>query len=72
MVMRMTYANPSAGHVVGFEHERQRPDASKYLSYDVKAFPEYPEVKARVETIKTEDEPIFTVGMSGEERMKLV
>jgi hypothetical protein len=71
-VMRMTYADLSTGHIIGFEHEHQRTDAGQYLSYDLEAFPEYQEVKARVENAKTEDEPLFTVGMSIEERMKLV
>jgi hypothetical protein len=70
--MRMTHADSSAGHVIGLEHEHQRPDVNQFLSYDMEAFPKYQEVKARVESIKTEDEPIFTAGMSIEERMKLV
>jgi hypothetical protein len=70
--MRMTHADSSAGHVIGLEHEHQRTDAKQHLSYDLEAFPQYQEVKARVENAKTEDEPLFTVGMSIEEKMKLV
>jgi hypothetical protein len=70
--MRMTHADSSAGHVIGLEHEHQRPDANQYLSYDLEAFLEYQEVKAKVESVKTEDEPIFTAGMSIEERLNLV
>jgi hypothetical protein len=38
----------------------------------MEAFPQYQDVKSRVETIKTDDEPEFTAGMSIEEKMDLV
>jgi hypothetical protein len=71
--MRMTHADSSTGHIIGFTHEHQRPDAwGKYLLFDMEAFPQYQDVKSRVETIKTDDEPEFTAGMSIEEKMDLV
>jgi hypothetical protein len=57
--------------VVGFGHEHQRPDARQKVNFDCLALGGYDEAKKKVIAVGTDD-PIFTLGMSIEEKMDLV
>lgn len=65
------HANSVTGHVVGFGHEHQRPDARGKVKFDCLALGGYDEAKKKVEAIGT-DGPMFTPNMSIQERMDLV
>lgn len=69
--IRSLHADYVTGHVVGFGHEHQRPDARLKVKFDCLALSGYDEAKKKVEAIGT-DEPMFTPHMSTQERMSLV
>ena len=68
----MARADSFTGHVIGLDHEHQRPDAAKYLKADCTAVRGYAEAKLKVMSVKTGDEPAVTAKMSVEEKMNLV
>lgn len=70
-LIRLLHVNSVTGHVVGFGHEQQRPDARGKVKFDCLALCGYDEAKKKVEAIGT-DEPMFTPNMSIKERMDLV
>jgi hypothetical protein len=63
--------NSFVGHVVGFGHEHQRPDARQKLKFDCLALAGYDKAKKKVEAVGTDD-PMFTPSMSIKEKMDLV
>jgi hypothetical protein len=65
-------ANCLLGHVIGLQHEQQRPDARESLKFDCRALQGYEEAKTLVQSVKPTDEPAFTTSMSILEKMNLV
>ncbi|TLD06785.1 hypothetical protein E2P81_ATG10437 [Venturia nashicola] len=58
------------GHVIGLEHENQRPDAHNFIYFDCEALLDYSTTKDKISEV--EDEPKFTHDMSDDQKMHLV